>query len=167
MKETLTHIYFLKNYLSNFHKCDITIEISKGVDHTFKNSEQLFMYFKARYFKDQQIAVEILRTEEPWEAKKLGRMVRNYKDEEWNAVRYHLMYQANFFKYSQNKYLEDQLLATGNKILVECNPTDLIWAVGLSEDDPKVLDEANWRGQNLLGKVLMDVRSSLDHEKFL
>ena len=25
-------------------------------------------------------------------------------------------------------------------------------------EDPKILDEKNWRGQNLLGKALMEVR---------
>jgi len=50
------------------------------------------------------------------------------------------------------------LLMTGSKILVEASPEDCIWGVGLEENDPLILDEANWKGQNLLGKALMKVR---------
>jgi len=37
----------------------------------------------------------------------------------------------------------------------------LVWGVGLSEDDNKILDPKNWVGENLLGKILVDVRESL------
>jgi ribA/ribD-fused uncharacterized protein len=62
-----------------------------------------------------------------------------------------------------NKNLKEKLLETGDKILVEASPIDLIWGVGLHEDDDKILDEANWKGENRLGKVLMKVRDYFDN----
>ena len=46
-------------------------------------------------------------------------------------------------------------------ILVEGSPVDPIWGVGLHFDDDLILDEKNWKGQNLLGKCLMQARKKL------
>ena len=161
MKETDTHIYFLKEWMSNFHKCNIKIEIKSNEYHTFKNTEQLFMYRKAIMFNDNEVAEKILKTENPWEAKKLGRLVKNYNDEKWDIFRYSIMYHANLHKYTQNKDLKKKLIDTYPKILVECNSRDTIWGIGLSEDDPDIYDKSKWKGKNLLGECLMEVRKNL------
>ena len=57
--------------------------------------------------------------------------------------------------------LKEALLRTGDRIIVEASPYDKIWGVGLEENDPRILNEKNWRGQNLLGKALIEVRQSL------
>lgn len=174
MKETDTHIYFLKNWLSNFHKCDIKMKIAskhyplfKNIEvvsnkyHVFKNTEQIFMYRKALTFSDYEIASKILKAEDPRDAKRLGRLVKNYDDETWDIFRYNIMYHANMSKYTQNEYLKKKLIDTYPKVLVECNPRDSIWGIGLSEDDPDIYDEQKWKGKNLLGKCLMEVRKDL------
>ena len=43
----------------------------------------------------------------------------------------------------------------------ETNPRDVRWGIGLSADNDRVLDESQWQGENLLGKVLMEVRKEL------
>jgi predicted NAD-dependent protein-ADP-ribosyltransferase YbiA (DUF1768 family) len=48
---------------------------------------------------------------------------------------------------------------------VEGTPFDPIWGVMIKWDDDRILDEKNWRGQNLLGKVLMRVRNDLKNKK--
>jgi len=53
------------------------------------------------------------------------------------------------------------LLATGNTILAEASPYDCKWGIGLSADDPRARNPAEWRGGNLLGEVLMEVREEL------
>ena len=72
------------------------------------------------------------------------------------------MVDVNIAKYSQNASLKKLLLSTENKVIVEASPMDIIWGVGLHPNDDKVLDESNWRGQNLLGKTLMEVRDKLN-----
>lgn len=44
------------------------------------------------------------------------------------------------------------------KTLVEGSPFDKIWGVGIADNDDRILNEANWRGKNLLGKALEEVR---------
>lgn len=64
-------------------------------------------------------------------------------------------------KFSQNEDLKQMLIDTGDAWLVECARSDTIWACGVRLDDDKRFDISNWRGQNLLGLALMEVRRRL------
>jgi predicted NAD-dependent protein-ADP-ribosyltransferase YbiA (DUF1768 family) len=44
---------------------------------------------------------------------------------------------------------------------VEASPSDRIWGIGLTADDPRAANPASWRGLNLLGFALGDVRTTL------
>lgn len=116
-------LFFLKNFLSNFHACKFVDE--NGI--SFSNTEQYFMYHKAITFNDFEIAKAILTTDNPFEAKALGRQIRGYDDIIWNEKRYKVFRDANMLKYTQNPELKKKLLDTGNLVLVECNPVDNIW----------------------------------------
>jgi len=162
MRETSTHIYFYHGFLSNF----VPKNLSIGFDgQVFTNSEQIYMYIKAKFFNDQETAVKIVKEGiEPRIARNLGQLVKHYSDEEWFKVRKGMMYKAVLLKFRSNDEIKNKLLSTGNKILVEASPIDKWWGVMLSEDDDKILDEKNWKGQNLLGQVLMEVRDKLRTE---
>lgn len=141
---------FLSNwYLSNFTK--------NGIQ--FSSMEQYMMYSKAMCFQDEAVAKQILQTEDVAKIKELGRLVSNYNDQVWNGVRQIIVYEGLVEKFSQNEDLRDALLDTGNAILAECAVKDKVWGIGLSMTDPKRLDPALWRGQNLLGFALMMVRN--------
>ena len=155
-RETDTHLYFLRGVLSNFEKCYI-----KHKGHLFATTEQAFMWEKAVFFNDHESASKILKEENPAKAKKLGREVKNFDDSKWSKVCYEIMYTINYEKYFQNTRLKNILLNTGDKVLVETNFLDTRWAIGLAADDDRVLDESKWKGENLLGKVLMQVRQEL------
>ena len=45
-----------------------------------------------------------------------------------------------------------------DKKLVEASPYDKVWGIAMSVDDPDILDETKWRGENLLGMILTQVR---------
>lgn len=154
-----THVLFLRGPFSNFATADITYR-----GYYFQTTEQAFMYAKAVAFSDEETALKLLDpTLDPWEAKKLGREVKNYSDRVWSQVRYTRMLEVNREKYKNPIYAKI-LLATGNKTLVECNPRDNIWGVGLAEDDPRCLNKSQWKGQNLLGEVLMQIRKELQEQ---
>lgn len=147
---------FLKGFLSNWYKSEFTVD---GVN--FINSEQWMMYQKAKIFGDDEVAQKILASTSPSEIKGLGRKVRNYNDTIWNGVRQIVVYEGLKAKFEQNPDLAKQLLDTGDDILVECNPTDNIWAIHMAGDNPGVQDISKWQGQNLLGFTLMLVRAYL------
>ena len=72
------------------------------------------------------------------------------------------MLDANMLKYSQNEELKNLLLSPKfeGKHYVESSPYDRIWGIGCGEREA-LDDGSNWNGQNLLGKVLDEVREKL------
>ena len=64
-------------------------------------------------------------------------------------------------KFSQNEDLKQMLLDTGDAWLVECAHSDINWACGIRLNEDERFDSSKWRGQNILGFALMEVRSVL------
>ena len=143
-------------YLSNWYLCDFMVD---GI--AFSSMEQYMMYQKAVVFCDKTIAEAILLTSDVAEIKALGRQVSNYNDTVWNGVRQLVVYRGLCEKFRQNKKLAEQLLATGDMVLAECAVKDRIWGIGLSMRDADRIDMTRWKGQNLLGFALMEVRKQL------
>jgi len=156
VQETKTHIYFWGSFLSNFAPAKMKFA---GID--FHTSEQLFMFLKAKYFEDEDMAQMIAtRGQDPKDAKRFGRKVEGFNDEEWVDAREQMMHIAVQRKFMDEDLMK-QLLDTGDKILVEGSPYDKVWGVGLVYDGKEILDEENWDGLNLLGKVLMQLRDEI------
>ncbi len=126
----------------------------------YKTAEHWMMAKKAALF-DPSMIEQIVNTSSAAEAKKLGRMVKNFDDKTWLENRYDIVREGNFHKFSQHKDLKEFLISTNNRILVEASPVDRIWGVGLQQDNPKILNPKNWKGLNLLGFALMEVRDEL------
>lgn len=153
MRETETHVYFWgdKDPFSNFFHSPF---VYKGYQLLF--SEQAFMLEKALLFDKSKVAA-IVNAKTPKEAKAQGRKVRNYNDQIWSAKRYNIMVNVLKEKF-RSPEMRQILLNTGDKTLVEGSPFDKIWGVGIANNDDRILNEANWRGKNLLGKALEEVR---------
>jgi ribA/ribD-fused uncharacterized protein len=124
---------------------------------------------KAIYFDDYASFLHIWNSATPKEAKAYGREVKNFDADEWLEVSRDFMYDIVYEKFKQNKYLKDMLLRSdlADKHFVEGSPVDGIWGVKVAWDDPRIDDEKNWDGMNLLGKVLDDVRTQLGIEEGL
>ena len=165
MKTTDRHVFFYTEWPSNFYKTNF-IWKAFGEKHEFFCTEQAFMWSKAKYFDDEKTAEKILNASTPMECKHLGRLVKNYNDQMWSLVRYSFMHDVNYEKYSQDIKLRAKLLDPqfDRKTFVEASPTDCIWGIGRSENDQLVDDEKMWKGQNLLGKVLTQVREEIVHD---
>ena len=163
MRVTDKHVYFWGEWPSNWFPCFFTVEY-EGKEYKFYNSEQYFMFIKAKTFGDDEIANEIvLKGKNPKTAKALGRKVKNYDDKVWSETRYDAMLEACYEKFSQSKMLTKLILnkELEDKHFCEASPKDCLWGCGLHESDPLINDESNWKGQNLLGKVLDEVRKRL------
>lgn len=119
------------------------------------------MYKKAELFSDLETAKKILESTSPAKQKKLGRQVKGFDQQIWDQHCKQIVYEGNYAKFTQNPDLKEELLKTKGTILVEASPVDRIWGVGLSEEDPRILNPKEWRGRNYLGEILTKLREDL------
>ena len=124
-------------------------------------TEQYMMAQKAQAFGDHESLKRIMDSQDPAEIKQLGRGVKNFDSDTWDKIRYQIMRRGIRAKFQQNPALLRRLLDTGTKVLVEASPTDRIWGIHLPESDNSAVNIHEWQGKNLLGRVLMQVRTDL------
>jgi hypothetical protein len=102
-----------------------------------------------------------LAAADPAEAKELGRTVRGYDDVAWQAAAFDIVVRGNHAKFAQHEDLAGFLTGTGDAVLVEASPYDAVCGIGLRATDPAAATPSTWRGTNLLGFALMEVRDRL------
>ena len=151
--ERFTFFWRTESPFSQWHPAEFNIDGIK-----FYCTEQYMMYKKAKFFNDEEIAQRILATKSPSEHKRLGRKVRNFNGDKWNNICKNIVYEGNYAKFTQNPNLKAKLIETNGTTLVEASPVDIIWGIGLSEEDPRRFNRINWRGKNWLGEILTQVR---------
>jgi ribA/ribD-fused uncharacterized protein len=143
-------------FLSNFYPSAFTVN-----EQPFNCSEQYFMKEKQELFdpSNQILATGIMNETKPFNIKKYGRRVKNFDEKIWNTHKYKAMYDGVYAKFTQIPELKAKLLATGEKILVEASPYDKIWGIGFKKSNA-LANKTLW-GENLLGQVLMEVRTNI------
>ena len=156
MTTNITLFYESAHPFSNWYMCPFTHD---GI--LYNCSEQYMMDKKARLFNDTEVAEMIMEQVHPRKQKFLGRQVRGYTDSAWMSVCQEVMVAGLTSKFQQDPYSLKTLLDTGDTIIAEASPSDRIWGIGLSKDDIRALDESQWQGKNLLGRVLMKVRDDI------
>lgn len=127
----------------------------------YATAEAYMMAEKARLFDDADALAAVLAATHPAVAKKAGRLVTPFDSTVWDAHRYDVVVRGNVAKFSAHDDLRRYLLSTAPKVLVEASPFDRVWGIGAGPDDLAVGRPARWRGRNLLGFALMDVRDLL------
>lgn len=126
-------------FLSNFYEVPVVYE---GI--MYGSSEAAFQAQKCKDEK-QRILFAYLK---PSEAKERGRTIQLRED--WEDIKFQIMYLIVYNKFDQNPELAKRLLETGAEELVEGNTWgDKIWG------------KVDGEGLNLLGRILMDVRTEL------
>lgn len=128
---------------------------------TYATAEHYMMAEKARLFHDESTLAEVLDAQSPAIAKKLGRKVAGFNDQVWLPHRWDIVVRGNAAKFSQHESLKAFLLQTRDRILVEASPFDRIWGIGMAATDPNAQKPEKWKGLNLLGFALMEVRKTL------
>lgn len=127
----------------------------------YKSAEQYMMYRKALTFLDTEMSTAILKESHPEKIKAMGRKVANFDDNIWDEHKYDIVFSGNLLKFRQNERIKKLLIDTGGCIIVEASHYDKIWGVGIRQDDDAIYDQKKWKGENLLGKVLMGVREKI------
>lgn len=132
------------SFLSNYaEKCFI------WKDRMFCNSEAAFQSEKSLDPKVQDSFTRMTASE----AKSAGRRLKLRPD--WEEVKDGIMEEIVYEKFSQNDYLLERLLDTGDAVLIEGNSWhDTYWGV----------DSSTGEGENKLGLILMRVRDRLREE---
>ena len=143
-------------YLSNWYNSNFTYA---HVDYFC--AEQYMMAQKARAFNDHENYEKIMASKDPAAVKRYGRLVKNYDSETWDKIRFQIMRRGIRAKFQQNPELLKKLLDTGLSVLVEASPRDDVWGVKMSTKNQNITKIHKWNGRNLLGRVLMQVRSDL------
>lgn len=107
-------------------------------------------YFQARKFVRSDIEEEVRLASTPMEAARIGRDRNKPLRKDWEDVKNDIMKKAVLEKFRTHKEIQDLLIATGDEELIEETTDDYYWGCG-----------ADGTGKNVLGKILMDVRSIL------
>jgi ribA/ribD-fused uncharacterized protein len=142
--------------LSQWWPAEFTVD-----GHRFPTAEHYMMWRKATLFNDHETAEQILNAPHPHQAKTLGRQVRGFDQHTWEQQRFDIVVTGSVAKFSHHNDLRAYLLGTTNRVLVEASPTDRVWGIGLTADDPRATDPTTWRGHNLLGFALVQARTIL------
>lgn len=87
----------------------------------------------------------------PSEVRLVGQEITMRSD--WDQVKYQVMKDVCIAKFLQHPDLRRQLIETGTEELIEDSPVDYYWGCG-----------KDGTGQNMLGKVLMEIRTELQGE---
>jgi ribA/ribD-fused uncharacterized protein len=131
---------------------------------TFNCAEQFMMAAKAKTFGDDDTYARIMAESDPREQKKLGREVKNFVKEEWDAVARDYVTLANYDKFTQNPEFLDFLMENQGKFFVEASPFDTIWGIGLASNADGIHNPANWKGTNWLGQCINRARDIIVQE---
>ena len=153
-------IFFWNGPLSQWWHCGFVID---GI--AYNTAEQYMMAEKARLFGDTETEGKIMASSIPTEQKQLGREVKNFDPDKWNAVAKDVVRRGSHAKFTQSPFLKELLLGTAGATLVEASPYDKIWGIGLREADPRAKDRATWLGTNWLGEVLTQERALIASEE--
>ncbi len=156
MTTTDKFVFFWNGIYSQWYEASFTID---GI--SFNTCEQYMMYKKALLFGDKDIAKQILSTSIPDEQKSLGRLVKGFDRTIWDQHCFSIVYEANLAKFSQNPELKKELIATGDRVIVEASPYDYIWGVKMRDTNENIESPEKWNGLNLLGFAIMTVRNQL------
>jgi ribA/ribD-fused uncharacterized protein len=137
--------------------------IIDGVEYNC--TEQYMMAKKALMFNDFDAYREIMLEEEPATQKAIGKTVIGFNKEKWEKYCIDIVTDGNYAKFTQNPKMKEELLASGDREIVEASPEDKIWGIGLHETNPYVLDKSKWQGTNWLGIAIMRVRERIRNEQ--
>lgn len=107
-------------------------------------------YFQAQKFAGTEYEEEIQLSATPMEAANLGRDRNKPLRKDWEQVKDSIMKEAILAKFKTHDDIREILISTGDNEIIEKTTSDYYWGCG-----------SNGTGRNMLGKILMEVRTIL------
>lgn len=117
-------------------------------DLMFPTSEHAYHWCKFPSDPLKQQAIRVASSAHA--AFKMAERWKQYRREDWNTVKVALMRDILRHKVEQHEYVQRKLLQTGDRYLVENSWRDNFWGWGPNQD-----------GQNVLGKLWMEIRAEI------
>lgn len=157
--ENSVAIWDERHNLANFGPIMVT---TRGGRDEFKTSEHLYQMTKFRP-EEKEIRQAIMMAETPGEAKAVARINKSKIRKDWNDdFRFKVMSGVIRLKIRQNPELQEELKGTGDKLIYE----DADKYAPENPDKTTIAELRRWgiykgKGKNLIGEILMDLRSEL------
>lgn len=145
-------------YMSNDAPYPIDMDGEK-----FPSVEHYYQAMKAKEFDDKEVYEKVVKTKTGKAVKAVGKKVKNFAKELWDSKKDDIMRRAVRAKFVQHPELRKQLLETGDRKIGKADPRNLYWGIGTSMESEKSKHPSKWRGQNKLGKILMELRDEFSH----
>ena len=139
---------------SNFYSSEVVYKGNK-----FGSVEQGYQWSKAIFAEDSVMAKKLLHTVNPRTAKDLGAAVNGLEKDTWDAAKKEIMRELLKIKFSNAK-LRKELLDTGDIKLAEAG-FDTEYSIGLPLSSTDLAERKKWKGKNVLGEILCDIREHL------
>ena len=154
-----------KEYVAFFRKeCELSNHHSSAFQHEdimYCCNEQFYMRQMAIRYKDAEAERRIMSTDNPGRMIGISRNITGFDPEDWCTVAKDVMKTGARAKFQQNPSCLNFLKNTLNRLLIEANPNDSVWACGLHMHHVDIGDKSKWQGENWLGYTLMELRDEL------
>lgn len=142
------------SYMSNFYPCQISMHQS-----VYSSAEQAFFYHKAIICEKEDAAIRLKELDDPKVIKLKGDKIPTC--DKWEKAKTAVMKNILRQKFTQNPELKAKLLGTSGTPLLECT-NNRFWGTGWFLDDLQWNETNIYPGKNVLGKLLEEIRESLD-----
>ena len=145
-----------EHVLSNFYPAQIQYK-----NETFSSLEHAYQWSKAMAFGELDIAEAIKLARHAGVAKRISKeSLPQNVSKEWEESNYSIMKELLHAKAKAVPEFGNALKETAGFILAEAT-SDQIWGTGLPPDLTKVTKPEYWPGKNILGALLMEVKSEI------
>lgn len=141
------------SYLSNFFPCCVRMG-----DKSFCSAEQAYQFNKCLFCNREDAGLELMKIGDPSVIKYMGGKI--FTTHDWEMKKKDMMKCILLSKYEQNPELKMKLKATGSTPLYECTQSRF-WGTGWLIDSPNWNKSSSFPGNNLLGKLLMEIRDDV------
>ena len=159
-KQIDSEVEFFRGYkyvLSNFFRFDLTFEGQK-----YHSVEQAYQVKKATIYGDEDAKRRILFTMNAGRAWVIGKEIK--VNDEWPQKRVEVMRELLKAKLEQCQAYRRKLLSCKG-LIVEAVPNQPFWSAGLEKEELMKIPREEWPGENMLGKLHMELRDQLRKRK--
>ena len=132
--------------------------------HEYTTAYQAIMATMADKFGEDETAEEIRNTEDPEAIDLTWDKVEGATQKTWNMQLESTIIKINRAKFAKNPKLAARLLKTGEARIAAVPPeneTDAFQGIGLTEENPNALKKSRWKGKNIYGMALEQIREEL------